>query len=194
MKDRVDLDQLTRNTRRLEFADGLNDFQNALLFLLLGGLASLFMSSAGIGLYLRAMLFHQEITTIVLLALIPLFYLIMFGVRHLIRTYRRKVLWRHMGEMEPLRWQVDRKASVLATAVWLIVVCVGLVIVVRDPMDLDADMRVIAGAGGIATGVVYFMLGHSLALVRYRWVGLVGATLSAGLRAVALRIPRDVAR
>ncbi len=181
MEKHIDLDELTRNTRRLEFEDGLNDFQNALVFLILGGLASLFMSTAGITLYMRAMLYNQEITMIGLIALIPLLYLVLFGIRRLIQRYRREVLWRHLGEIEPFRWQVDRKVNVLATLIWLVVVIGGLLFVVRDPMDLDLDMRIIAGAGGIATGVVYFGMGQSLALSRYRWVGIVGGLLSAAL-------------
>jgi hypothetical protein len=181
MEDRIDLDQLTRKTRRLEFEDGLNDFQNAVIFLILGGLASLFMSTAGITLYMRAILFNEEITIIALIALVPLLYLVMFGIRRLIQKYRREVLWRHLGEMEPFKWQVDTKINVLATAIWLIVVIGGLLFVVRDPMDLDLDMRIIAGAGGIATGVVYYGMGQSLTLPRYRWVGIVGGLLSAAL-------------
>ncbi len=181
MEQKLDLDALTRNTRRLEFEDGLNDFQNALVFLILGGLTSLFMSTAGLTLYMRAILFNEEITTIALLALIPLLYLIMFGIRRLILRYRKEVLWRDLGEMEPFKWQVDRRVSVLATAIWLIVVIGGLFLIAGDPMNLDADMRIIAGAGGIATGVTYFAMGQSLALARYRWVGIIGGLLSAVL-------------
>jgi hypothetical protein len=178
MEQHVDLDSLTRHTRRLEFEDGLNDFQNALVFLILGGLASLFMSSAGITLYMSAFLFNQELTMIALIALIPLLYLIMFGIRRLIHKYRKEVLWRHLGEMEPFKWQVDSKVSVLAVVIGLVVVIAGFIILNRGPMDLDAGMRIIAGAGGIATGVIYFGMGHLLALTRYRWVGIIGSLLS----------------
>ena len=179
MEQHIDLDSLTRHTRRLEFEDGLNDFQNALIFLILGGLVSLLMSTAGITLYMRAMLFNQEITTIALLALIPLLYLIMFGIRRLIHKYRKEVLWRHLGEMEPFKWQVDRKINMIATLTFLVVVIGGVILLTRNAMDLDASMRVIAGAGGIATGVVYFGMGQSLSLSRYRWVGIIGGLLSS---------------
>jgi hypothetical protein len=179
MEQQVDLDKLTRDTRRLEHEDGLNDFQNGFVFLVLGGMAALFMSSAGITLYVRAILFNQELTLIALIALIPLLYLIMFGIRRLIHRYRKNVLWRHLGEMEPFRWQVDSKVSLLAAVIWLVIVIVGLIFLTSDPMDLDADMRIIAGAGGIATGVVYLGMGFSLSLQRYRWVGIIGCLLSA---------------
>lgn len=188
MEQHVDLDKLTRTTRRLEHEDGLNDFHNALIFLILGGLASLFMSTAGITLYMRAILYNQELTIIALIALIPLLYLIMFGIRRVIHQYRKNVLWRDLGEMEPFRWQVDRKVSLLAGAVWLVVVIGGLIFLTRNPMDLDADMRIIAGAGGIATGVVYLAMGFSLSLQRYRWVGIIGGLLSVGLIMAPLNV------
>ncbi len=181
MEQHVDLDKLTRSTRRLEFEDGLNDFQNALIFVILGGLASLFMSSAGIRLYVRGMLYNQEITVIMLVAMIAFLVLLMFGMRRWIQKYRREVLWREMGEMEPFRWQVDSKVNAIATLVWLVVVIGGFILLTRNPMDLDAGMRIIAGAGGIATGVVYLGMGFSLSLRRYRWVGIVGGVLSAAL-------------
>jgi hypothetical protein len=187
MTDPVDLDALTRNTRRLEFEDGLNDIQNAILFLLLGSMGALFMSTAGIELYMRAMLVNSEITTIALLALIPLFILITFGVRRVITGYRKRVLWSHLGEIEPFRWQVESRVSVLATVIWLLVVIVGLVIVDR-PTELDADMRVIIAAGGVATGVVYYALGHTLKLNRYRWVGVTGAVLSMMLMILPVEV------
>ena len=181
MNEYVDLDALTRNTRRLEFDDGLNDIQNSLVFLLLGLLGAFFMSTAGITLYMRAMIFNQEITTVALIAIIPLFVVITFGSRRLIDRYRKQVLWRDLGEVEPFRWQVDRRASVLATVILLAVVISGLAIFSGDPVDLDASMRVIVAAGGIATGVVYFVMGRSLEISRYLWVGLIGGLLSAAL-------------
>lgn len=181
VEERIDLDSLTRNTRRLEFDDGLNDLQNALVFLLLGLLGGFFMSTTGITLYMRGMIFNQEITTIALLTLFLLLILITFGARRWITRYRKQVLWRHLGEMEPFRWQVDRKVNVLASAIWLVVAYLGLFTFTRDPMDLDAAMRVLIAAGGIATGVVYIMMGKTLAITRYLWVGLIGSLLSAPL-------------
>jgi hypothetical protein len=117
-----------------------------------------------------------------------MFYLITFGMRRLILRYRRDVLWRHLGEVEPFKWQVDRRFSILATVIWLVVVVIGFIFLSEDPMDLDASMRVIAAAGGVATGVIYVAMGRSLALERYRWVGIVGMVLSALLIFVPLRV------
>ena len=188
MQESFDLDSLTLNTRRLEFEAGLNDFQNGIIFLLLGVLCSLFMSSTGIELFIRAILFNEEITMIALLALIPLFYLLTFGMRRRIRRYRREVLWRHLGEIEPFKWQVDTRFTLAAIGVWLIIVIVGFILFSGGPGNLDAGMRVIAAAGGAATGVIYFLMGRSLAIERYRWVGVLGVGLSILLIFIPLRV------
>jgi hypothetical protein len=181
MNEYVDLDALTRKTRRLEFDDGLTDLQNSLVFLFLGLSGAFFMPTAGLMLYMRAILYNEELTIVALIGLIALVVLITFGLRRLIERYRKQVLWKDMGEMEPFRWQVDRRASVLATVIWLVVLITGLALFSSDPMDLDAGMRVIIAAGGVATGVVYFVMGRSLEISRYLWVAIIGGSLSAAI-------------
>ena len=95
--------------------------------------------------------------------------------------HRRRVLWKERGQFEPLRWQVDSRTSVLATAVWLVVAIAGLVLFFGRSQDLDSGMRVIAAAAGLATGVIYYALGVSLKVDRYRWVGAVAGLLSLGM-------------
>lgn len=191
MKGNIDLDGLTKRTRRLEFEDGLIDFQNALVFLVLGLLASVFMSEAGITMYMRGMLFNSEVTTIALVALIPMVILITFGVRRLITSYRRNVLWRAIGEIEPLRWQVDTRYNVLAALAWLAVVIVGWVFASGSGGIFDNGIRIFIGASGIATGLIYYLVGRSLQVVRYRWVGACGALLSAALIPLPLDASTD---
>lgn len=186
MQEQMDFDRLTRNTRRLEFDDGLNDLQNALVFVLFSLAAALFFSPAGIRFYMRALLTNRELTIIALLALLPLFILITFGARRLIMRYRRQVLWKEIGQIEPLRWQVDRRTSLLAGAAWLVVAITGFVAMSGMHADLDRGMQVVVAAGGVATGLVYFMMGASLQLARYRWVGVIAGTLSAALLFVPL--------
>jgi len=181
MQERMDLEGLTRRTRRIEFGDGLNDLQNALVFGLVGLLGAFFLSPGGIRLYVRALLANRELTLVGLIGMFALFVLITFGARRLIMSYRRRVLWKGRGNLEPLRWQVDSRASALAGAVWLIATIAGLVLFMRGPMDLDSGMRVVVAASGIATGLIYFMLGHTMRVARYRWVGLMAGLLSAAL-------------
>jgi hypothetical protein len=181
MQEKVDVKDLTRRTRRIEFEDGLNDIQNALVFALVGLMGAFFLSPAGIRLYLRALLANRELTIIGLIGIFGLFVLVTFGARRLIMVYRRRVLWKDRGTIEPLRWQVDSRASVLAGAVWLVVTISGLVLFLGDPMDLDSGMRVVVAAGGAATGLIYFILGRTLDVDRYRWVGVIAGLLSLGL-------------
>lgn len=181
MNEYINLDSLTRNTRRLEFEDGLNDLQNGLVFLVLSLLAQLLMSTVGISLYLRVLLFNREIASVALIACIGLIVLVIFGARRAIGQYRKKVLWRDLGEIEPLKWQVDSRISILAAGIWAIMFVAGFFLFAKEPMDLDRSMRIIVAAGGAATGVVYFALGQTLAIARYRWVGLIGGLLSVML-------------
>ncbi|MEJ2012279.1 MAG: hypothetical protein P8X64_08660 [Anaerolineales bacterium] len=181
MDSKVNLGGLTRRTRRMEFEDGLNDMQNAIVFALVGLLGAFFLSPAGIRFYMRALLANRELTLIALIGMFGLFVLVTFGARRAIMAYRRRVLWKDKGTIEPLRWQVDSRASVLAGAVWLVVTISGLVLFLGDPMDLDSGMRVVVAAGGVATGLIYFVLGHTLNVPRYRWVGVIAGVLSAGL-------------
>ena len=181
MDQRVDLESLTRKTRRIEFEDGLNDLQNALVFALLGLLGLFFFSPWGMEFYVRALVTNHDLTTVALVGLFALFILVTYGARRLIMSYRRRVLWKGKGQFEPLRWQVDSRMSVLATAVWLVVAIAGLVLFFGDTMSLESGMRVIAAAAGLATGVIYYALGVSLKVNRYRWVGAVAGLLSLGV-------------
>jgi hypothetical protein len=183
MQEHVDLDRLTRRTRRLEYEDGLTDLQNALVFLLLGLAGGFFMSPLGIRFYVRSLLEYEDLTMIGLIGLFALFVFVTFGARRLIMRYRREVLWKNIGQVEPLRWQVDSRVSILAAAVWLVVVIVGMVLFSGDPMDLDASMRVVIAAGGLATGLIYLMLGRTLQVNRFQWLGI-----TAGLASGALMI------
>ncbi len=178
MQNDIDFENLTRQTRRLEFEDGLTDLQNALVFLLLSLMGAVFFSTWGITIYMRAMLFNSELTTITLLALIPLLILLMFGGRRLIHRIRRDYFWRDRGEIVPLKWQVDWRVNLLAAAVWLVLTLIGLVGVSRGSTEWDAELRVMIGAAGVATGVVYFALGWSMGIRRYLWLGAIGGILS----------------
>jgi hypothetical protein len=184
MQNEIDFEDLTRQTRRLEFEDGLTDLQNAFVFLLMGLLGTVFFSTWGLMLFIRGILFNEELTMLALLAIIPLLVLIMFGGRRLIQRIRRDILWRERGEIVPLKWQVDSKLSVLAFTVWLALTLIGLKTVSRWSMEMDSALRVMIGAAGVATGVVYFAMGRTLRVQRYLWVGPLGGILSLLLMVV----------
>lgn len=186
MENQINFEEITRRTRRLEFEDGLNDLQNGFVFLLFSLLSAFFFSRAGLTFYMRGMIYQPEIMTIGLITLIPLLVLLTFGGRRLISRVRRKVLWRGQGEIVPLKWQVDRRITILAAGIWLIVSFVGLTWLSQGRIRLDADMRIMIAAGGLATGIVYVGMGRSLGIQRYQWVGIIGGLLSTLLMFVPL--------
>lgn len=176
-----DCDELTRSTRRIEFRDGLQDFQNAITFLLLGSIGGLTLSEWGMEFYLRAWIFKREFATLGLIGLFALFLLAVFGLRRLMHWIRRRYLWPSRGHVEPLKWQVNRSASVLSVAIWMVVFLLGIVVVDGAGLKLEQGMRAIAGASGVATAVLFYSLGHDLRLIRYQWVAAAGALLSLAI-------------
>ncbi len=177
----TDLDDLTRRTRRAEFEDGLNDLHTGLVFLLLGLLSAFFLSTAGLTLYVRALVLHRELTLLAVLSLLPLFVLLTFGARRAIVAIRRRWIWKGRGQVVPLRVQVDWRVSLGVTAVWLLLAIGGMIALPRSGAEVDRLLRPMVAATGIATGILYFALGRSLRLDRYLWVGAIGALLSSWL-------------
>ncbi len=96
-----DLDELTRQTRRQEFVDGLNDLQTGLIFLLMGALGAFLFSTAGMTLYIQALIWNRELTILGLLALLALLVLLAFGSRRVVEYLRGQVLWKGQGQAAP---------------------------------------------------------------------------------------------
>ena len=177
----VDLDELTRQTRRQEFMDGLNDLQTGLVFLLLGALGAFGFSAAGMTFYVKALIWNRELTILGLIALLALFVLLAFGARRGVEYLRGKVLWKGAGQAVPLRVQARWPATAAATGVVVILIVAGLVVLPTSALDLDGIMRLLAATSGAGTGIIYLAMGRELGLRRLQWVGLVGSLLSAAL-------------
>jgi uncharacterized membrane protein len=179
MSAAIDLDELTRQTRRQEFADGLNDLQTGLVILLLCGLGAFLFSTAGMTLYVKALIWNRELTILGLVALLGLFAVVAFGARRFIHYLRGKVLWKDQGQAVPLRVQVRWPATAAATGVVMIFVVAGLMYAPVGESDLAAVMRLLAATSGVGTGILYLALGRELGLRRLQWAGLAGGLLSA---------------
>jgi hypothetical protein len=82
MSAAIDPDKLTRQTRREEFLDGLNELQSGLIFLLLGALGAFLFSTAGMTFFIEALVRSRELTLLGLAATLALFTLIAFAARH----------------------------------------------------------------------------------------------------------------
>jgi len=173
------IDNLTKNTRRREFEDGLMDYVLALTFLLLGALGGFFLSPTGLRWYFTGLLRNREVTVIVGIAIIPLFVLLVFGARRLIGTIRRQTLWKNRGFVKPLRWQVSPRVNLLAGGVMIAMLVVAIWLMRSGLVSEGFVLRTLVSAPGIATGIVLFGVGRELELGRYRWVGVVGGIFSA---------------
>jgi hypothetical protein len=177
----LDLDELTRQTRRQEFSDGLHDLQTALVFLLLGAIGGFLFSAAGMEVYVRALIWNRELTVLALVALLGLLALLVHGARRAAAFVRGRVLWRGQGQAVPLRMQVRGPAIAAAVGVVVILILAALMLFPTAPLELDGAMRALAATSGIGTGILYLAMGRELALQRLRWVGVAGVALSATL-------------
>jgi hypothetical protein len=177
----LDLDNKTRNTRRREFADGMFDFVVAGLILFLAVANWLVFSFIGLRWLAAALLWNRELTIIGLLALIPLFYLLIVGARGLINRIRYKTIWKNSGRLEPLRWQVNWRTSLASGLTFILLIIVALILMNRGLIDSVDVLRVLVAATGAAMGVTYFGLGIEIRFPRYRWVGIAGLLLSTVL-------------
>ncbi len=177
----LDLDELTRQTRRHEYSDGLNDLQTGLVFLFLGALGAFGFSAAGMTFYVKALIWNRELTILGLIALLALFVLLAFGARRGVEYLRGQVLWKGEGQAVPLRVQARWPATAAATGVVVILITAGLVVLPTSALDLDGIMRLLAATSGAGTGIIYLAMGRELGLRRLQWVGLVGSLLSTAI-------------
>ena len=186
MDQRLDFEELTRQTRRLEFDDGLTDLQVSALFLFMSLAAAFVFSTAGLTWFAKALILQREITFIALAGIFACFVLVAFGSRRLIARVRRDYFWKDRGEIVPLHVGVDRWVSVLSAAVFLILTIFGLWLLLRGGSEDEAILRLIIAASGVATGITYLGMGRSLRLNRYLCVGIAGGLLSVVLFFVPL--------
>ena len=173
------IDNLTRNTRRREFEDGLMDYVLALTFLFLGALGGFFLSPVGLRWYFTSLLWNREVTIIIDFVLLALFILVIFGTRRLIAWVRRRTLWKNRGFVKPLRWQVSWQINALGVGVMIAMIAIAFWLMLNGSLSQESVLRTLVASAGVATGIVLFGVGKELELGRYRWVGIIGGTASA---------------
>lgn len=174
MKTYLDLDELTKQTRRREFDDGLLDFVIGGFFLICGFLGAFFFSYSGMHFYISSLVRHRTLTILVLLGIIPLLFLIIYGSRKLIERIRRATFWSKSGFTKSLPIQVSWPVNLAAVVVYIGVVVLSIWLVNRGQLDSNAALNSLVAAAGLATGVVCVGLGLSLGLYRYLVVGIAG--------------------
>jgi hypothetical protein len=104
----LDLDQLTHQTKRREFTDGLRDLHVGLTILILSLLNWLILSPTGATWLVKAILYDKTLTVIGLIGFLGLYLFIIFGGERLIEHIRRASLWKDSGFVKPLRWGFNK--------------------------------------------------------------------------------------
>ncbi len=173
-----EIDNLTRQTRKREFDDGLVDILYGLVFLVLGLGGWFLFSAVGLRWFAVALVQRREITIIALLALLPAFWLAIYGSRRLIDWIRRSYLWTETGYVEPLKWQVRTSVTLAAGFASIALIILAIWLMVTGSLSEEAVLRTLAASASLGTAIVYLGTGIDLRLRRYEAVGIAGLILS----------------
>jgi len=182
MDKSLDLDRLTIKTQRLEYEDGLRDFQIGAIFLILF-LANWFIfTPAGLELLIRTSIRfkdYKDLWLVGLVGLIALIYLLAFGSERVMERIRRATFWKESGFVKPLRWGVISKSVIILATVLLLGIIIGSVwLMAKGTISQEVALRSIPASVGLATAVIFIGMGINLRLRRYVIVGVSGAILS----------------
>lgn len=181
MDNLVDLDSLTRRTRRREFEDGLLDFTVAASLLVFSLGVWFFTSTTGLTWFATALVKQREFTLIALIGLAALVILVPAGGRRLVERWRLENQAASHGFVKSLPWQISPKTNLLAGALGVAIILAAFGLWIAGLIKAENALRTLAAASGMATGLVYLRMGVELEIPRYRWSGLIGGLLSAGL-------------
>lgn len=179
MNPTLDLDELTRSTRRREFEDGLVDFMNAGVFLVVSLLLASVYSAACMRTAIHLAINHPDLMLVTLVALAPVMAILLIVSNKLIERTRRRKFWKAHGIVHPLRGYIDWRINAIAAITVVILTFIGMWGTLLGDFAPGTDLRTFAGSVGIATGIVYLGMGQAIRLPRYKTVGFVGGMLSA---------------
>jgi hypothetical protein len=174
-----EIDNLTRQTRKHEFDDGLVDILYGLVFLIIGLGGWFLFSAVGLRWFAVALVQRREITIIALLALLPAFWLAIYGSRRLVDWIRRSYLWTETGYVEPLKWQVRTSVTLAAGFASIALIILAIWLMATGSLSEEAVLRTLAASASMGTAIVYLGTGIDLRFRRYEAVGIAGLVLSA---------------
>jgi hypothetical protein len=181
-----DVDRLIQHARRYEFADGLRDLQLAGVIALVGGLAAFTYLPEGIRIYLRwSIWFHEQWGRLAAYLPLLIFFLalllLLAGSVRVMGSIRRRWLWKESGTARPRTWGMSRPVTILAALVLLVSIVGGVLLWMAGYVEADFALRMIWAASGWALGIELYVMGRSLDLPRYRWIGGLGGLASTAL-------------
>jgi hypothetical protein len=174
----LDLDNLTHQTQRREYLDGLRDLHIGIIILILSLLNWFVLSPAGATLLMKAVLYDKNLTTVGLIGILALIVLIAFGSERIIERIRRASLWKESGFVKPLRYGFNKWMIVAATAALLAIIIGSTWLMSMGVLSQDIALRSIPAASSLGTGILFFTMGRSLKIHRYQMAGISGALLS----------------
>ena len=156
MDQSLDLDGLTIKTQRLEYEDGLRDFQFGAIFLVLG-LANWFIfTPTGLEFIINTTIRYRDLLIVGLLGLFGLIILLVFGSEKVMERIRRATVWKASGFVKPLRWGVMPKAVIILSTVVLLGIIIGSVwLMTKGTLSQEDALRSIPASTGIASAVVF---------------------------------------
>jgi hypothetical protein len=182
MDKSLNINGLIKKTERLEYEDGLRDFQIGAIFLILF-LANWFIfTPAGLELLIRTSIRfkdYKDLWLVGLVGFIALIYLLAFGSERVMERIRRATFWKESGFVKPLRWGVISKGVTILAAMVLLGIIIGSVwLMSKGTLSQEDALRSVPASVGLATAVIFISMGINLQIRRYAIVGVSGAILS----------------
>ena len=172
------IDDLIRDTRSYEFADGLVDLHMSVILVAIGASTALVFSPTVIrlSLWLSATLGSWAKWLVVLIVLFPS--LLAIGMRRLVTPARRRWLWRNRGFVEPLPSAVSPKALALATVIVVAGMLVSFFLVRSGKGEPVLLLRMLVASIGWAQGAIMVSVSRTTGLAHYAWLGIAGGLAS----------------
>ena len=178
MDAQATVDQLIQKTRRYEFSDGLRDFQLAIL-LGFGGVTS-WLSFEPFWISFIGQMMHTYGRWAAWISLLPMLLLILvvWGMLWLMKILRQRWFWRESGMVNASKWIVPRRVNILSVVMIVSGICISLFLQSRGWVEDTFILRMLWSATGWGFGYTLIGTGKEIGLIRYQWIGAIGAVLS----------------
>lgn len=176
MIDQPDVENLIRETKQYEFADGLRDLQLSLVWLAMGSMLWFVLERPGVWL---TFVIHMANTlggwarwTGMLLVLLPV--LLVLAFQPLITRTRRRLLWKESGWVKPLPLVMPRFVTLISAAILLGSVFLAFALHHFGLATSTFALRILVVGTSWANGYSLAGLGRTTGLRRYVRLGLLG--------------------
>jgi hypothetical protein len=171
-----DVENLIRETKQYEFADGLRDLQLSLIWLAMGSMLWFVLERPDVWLVfairLADTLGNWARWTGMLLVLLPV--LLVLAFQPLIVQARQRWLWRESGWVKPLPLVVPRYVTLISAAILLGSIFLAFTLYHFGLATSAFALRMLVIGTSWANGYSLVGLGHTTGLRRYVRLGMLG--------------------